>query len=130
MVLGKTIADNFHQGGKGVLVDLETGKLVGNGIDKKLNESEKSITGIKFDGFEIPYWEEIKEMVLEAALVNDKVNLIGWDVAISKNGPVIIEGNRGPGFDLVQVLLKSGAKYMLTYLLKSVKKGELIEDEK
>lgn len=85
---GKTIADNFHQGGKGVLVDLETGKLVGNGIDKKLNESETSITGIKFDGFEIPYWEEIKEMVLEAALVNDNVNIIGWDVAISKDRPI------------------------------------------
>ena len=98
---------------------------MGNGIDKKLNESEKSITGIKFDGFEIPYWDEIKKMVLEAALVNDKVNIVGWDVAISKDGPVIIEGNRGPGFDLVQVLLKKGAKYMLTDLLSAAKKGNL-----
>lgn len=122
MDLGKTIADNFHQGGKGVLVDLETGKLVGNGIDKKLNESENSITNIKFDGFDIPYWEEIKEMVLEAAVVNDKVNIVGWDVAISKNGPLIIEGNRGPGFDLVQVLLKKGTKYMLDELLEEVEK--------
>ena len=64
-------------------------------------------------------------MVLEAALVNDKVNIVGWDVAISKNGPVIIEGNRGPGFDLVQVLLKKGAKYMLTDLLNAVEKGKL-----
>ena len=64
-------------------------------------------------------------MVLEAALVNDKVNIVGWDVAISKNGPVIIEGNRGPGFDLVQVLLKKGAKYMLTDLLTAVKNGNL-----
>lgn len=124
MGLGKTIADNFHQGGKGVLVDLETGKLVGNGIDKKLNESENSITNIKFDGFDIPYWEEIKEMVLEAAVVNDKVNIVGWDVAISKNGPLIIEGNRGPGFDLVQVLLKKGTKYMLDELLEEVEKAK------
>lgn len=124
---GKTIADNFHQGGKGVLVDLETGKLVGNGIDKKLNESEKSITGVKFDGFQVPYWSEIRRMVLEAALVNDKVNLVGWDVAISKNGPLIIEGNRGPGFDLVQILLKKGTKYMLDDLLEEVKKGKLKE---
>ena len=129
MDLGKTIADNFHQGGKGVLVDLETGKLSGNGIDKKLNETESSITGIKFDGFEIPYWEEIKKMVLEAALVNDKVNIVGWDVAISQNGPVIIEGNRGPGFDIVQVLLKKGAKYMIKDLLESVKTGKLKEDK-
>lgn len=129
MAHGKTIADNFHQGGKGVLVDLENGILVGNGIDKALNESEKSITGITFNGFKIPYWEEIKEMVLEAALVNDKVNIVGWDVSISKNGPVIIEGNRGPGFDLVQVLLKKGTKYMLDDLLESVKNGELKEDK-
>ena len=108
-----------------MLVDIETGKLVGNGIDKKLNESENSITNIKFDGFQIPYWEEIKEMVLEAALVNDKVNMVGWDVAISKNGPLIIEGNRGPGFDLVQVLLKKGTKYMLDDLLEEVKNSEL-----
>lgn len=130
LALGKTIADNFHQGGKGVLVDIETGKLVGNGIDKKLNESENSITNIKFDGFQIPYWEEIKEMVLEAALVNDKVNMVGWDVAISKNGPLIIEGNRGPGFDLVQVLLKKGTKYMLDDLLEEVKNSEIKENKR
>lgn len=121
---GKTIADNFHQGGKGVLVDLETGKLVGKGIDKALNESETSITGIKFDGFQVPYWEEIKEMVLEAALVNDKVNLIGWDVAISKNGPLIIESNRGPGWDLPQVLTGTGMKYIMDELLEKVNESK------
>lgn len=110
-------------------MDIEAGKLVGNGIDKKLNESEKSITNIKFDGFQIPYWEEIEEMVLKAALVNDKVNLVGWDVAISKNGPLIIEGNRGPGFDLVQILLKKGTKYMLDDLLQEVKEGKLKEEK-
>ena len=120
---GKTIADNFHQGGQGVLIDLETGKLKGNGIDKKLNENEKSITGITFDGFDIPYWEEIKKMVKEAALINPNIHIVGWDVSISKNGPLIIEGNRGPGFDLVQVLLNKGTKYMLDDLQKELKKS-------
>ena len=120
---GKSIADNFHQGGQGVLINLETGKLVGNGIDKALNESECSVTGIKYDGFQVPYWDEIKEMVLEAALVNDKVNMIGWDVAISKNGPLIIESNRGPGWDLPQVLTGKGMKYIIDDLLKEVKQG-------
>ncbi len=120
---GKTIADNFHQGGQGVLVDLETGKLKGNGVDKKLNENENSITGIRFDGFEIPYWNEIKEMVIEAAKVNPNIHIVGWDVSISKNGPLIIEGNRGPGFDLVQVLLNKGTKYMLDDLQKELKKS-------
>lgn len=118
---GKTIADNFHQGGQGVLVDADKGILVGNGIDKDLYESEKSITNIKFDGYEIPYWKEIKKMVIEAAKVNPNIHIVGWDVALGKEGPLIIEGNRGPGFDLIQVLLKKGTKYMLEDLLKEVK---------
>ena len=88
----------------------------------KDNESEKSITNIKFDGFKIPYWEKIKSMVIEAAKVNPNIHIVGWDVAIQKDGPLLIEGNRGPGFDLVQVLLKRGTKYILKDLLKEVKK--------
>lgn len=100
--------------------------LSGNGIDKKLNESEYSITGIKFDGYQVPYWEEIKKMTLEAALVNDKVNLIGWDVTISKDkGPLIIESNRGPGWDLPQVLIKKGGKYLLDEAVKEVEAGKI-----
>lgn len=63
-------------------------------------------------------------MVLKAASVNTNIHIVGWDVAISKNGPLIIEGNRGPGFDLVQVLLKKGTKYMLDDLKKEVQKSE------
>ena len=47
-------------------------------------------------------------MVLKASLESDKILVVGWDVAISEDGPVIIEGNRRPGFDIVQVL--SGGK--------------------
>lgn len=118
---GKTIADNFHQGGMGVLIDIESGRLTGCGIDKELNESPYSITGIKFDNVKIPYWDEIKDMVISAALINDNIHMVGWDVAIGENGPLIIEGNRGPGFDLVQILMKKGTKYMLSDALKKVK---------
>ena len=108
---GKSIVDNFHQGGVGVKVNVEKGILEGNAIDKKNNESPKtSVTKVKVDGFVIPYWKEIVKMTCEAAKVNDKVNIVGWDVAITDNGPLIIEGNRGPGMDLIQVLYKRGVK--------------------
>ena len=112
--------DNFHQGGMGVLIDMDRGCLVGNGFDKKVNESPTSVTGVVFDGYPIPYWDEVKEMVCEAALVNQGVNLIGWDVALSVDGPLIIEANRGPGWDVTQVPAKHGQKALLNEMLREV----------
>ena len=95
---GKVIMDNFHQGGVGVSIDVEKGILVGNAVSKDLEEMEvHSATNVKFDGFQIPYWEEIKKMVCEAAEINKEVRVVGWDVAIGENEPIIIEGNCFPG---------------------------------
>lgn len=106
---GVNSIDNFHAQGMAVNIDINTGKLVGNAIDKDLNQySEHPVTHTKFDGFQIPCFEEAKQMVLNASLESDKILVVGWDVAISDKGPVIIEGNRRPGFDIVQVL--SGGK--------------------
>lgn len=118
---GINAIDNFHAKGMAVNIDINTGKLVGNAIDKDLNEYvEHPTTHIKFDGFQIPCFEEAKKMVLEACLESDKILVVGWDVAISDKGPVIIEGNRRPGFDIVQVL--SGGKIdMVNYVLDSIK---------
>lgn len=119
---GKAVVDNFHQGGVGVRIDMEKGTLLGDAISKDLEKLEKhSATGVKFDGFEIPYWEDITKMVCEAAMVNPEVKVVGWDVAISNKGPLLIEANRRPGFDLVQVLEDKGTKYMLEAVVKDSK---------
>ena len=59
-------------------------------------------------------------MVLKASLESDKILVVGWDVAISENGPVIIEGNRRPGFDIVQVL-SGGRMDIINDVLDSLK---------
>jgi glutathione synthase/RimK-type ligase-like ATP-grasp enzyme len=66
----------------------------------------------------------VKELVLEAALVNDQIHFVGWDVALTPNGPLLIEGNRGPGFDIVQVLTNKGMKPMLEELVNEVERLE------
>ena len=118
---GINAIDNFHAKGMAVNIDMKTGKLSGNAIDKDLNEYvEHPVSHIKFDGFQIPCFEEAKKMVLEASLESDKILVVGWDVAISDKGPVIIEGNRRPGFDIVQVL--SGGKMdMVQDVLSKIK---------
>lgn len=102
---GVNVVDNFHAQGLAASIDMDTGKLVGNALDKDNNEfTHHPTTGTKIDGFQIPCFEEAKALALSAAARSDKILVVGWDVAISENGPVIIEGNRRPGFDMVQVL--------------------------
>ncbi len=101
--------DNFHAGGMGVHVDPETGVLVGNAKNKDLEEFETHpVTGVRFDGRKLPYWDEIRAMCLEASHVNTNIHVVGWDVAITPNGPTFVEGNRRPGFDLPQVSSNRG----------------------
>jgi len=50
-------------------------------------------TGAAFGQVVIPYWEEAKAMVRDAATYIPELAFIGWDVGITPEGPVIIEGN-------------------------------------
>lgn len=114
--------DNFHANGMAVNIDMETGKLIGNGIDQELNQYTKHpVTHVKFDGFQIPYFNEAKALVQKACLESDKILVVGWDVAITPNGPVLIEGNRRPSFDLVQVLANRGRMDIVRGVLKDLK---------
>lgn len=117
---GYNEVDNFHKGGMGINVDTKVGKLKGEAIDKDLNHYKKHpVTNIYFNNYELPYWKETKELVLKAALVNQKIQVVGWDVAITKNGPVLVEGNRRPGFDIVQVLSDKGRKDIIYHVLNN-----------
>lgn len=127
MRIGNGIADvdNFHQGGMGVAVDIESGKLIGKAIDKDNKEYEvHPFSGYKFDGFQIPNWDIVKKTVLEAALVNEHIHVVGWDVAVTEDGCTFIEGNRRPGFDLPQVAFDRGRKDIMRYCLDIINKNE------
>lgn len=94
--VGKSVIDNSHAGGFFVGIDLETGTLNKFGHQfaefggKKLIEHPDS--GFIFDGFKLPYFKEICDLTLKAtSYIPDRY--IGWDVAISNIGPVIIEAN-------------------------------------
>lgn len=111
---GGNVVDNFHSGGMGVTVDCDTGVLKGAALDKSMHRFERHpVTGTAFDGFQIPYWEEVKQMICAACRLHPEMTVIGWDVAVTDNGPILIEGNRRPGFDMVQMLDNHGAKHIL-----------------
>lgn len=122
---GRENVDNFHKGGMGVLVDIETGCLVGKAVDKDDNIfDEHPYSNIKFDGFKIPNWDIIKKTCLEAANVSDKIHMVGWDVAVTDKGCTFIEGNRRAGWDLPQVLFNRGRKDLMNYCLNKINEVE------
>jgi len=60
------------------------------------------VTGTDFCGFVIPMFREAVELCLKAAQVKPGLAYIGWDVAITPECPVLIEGNILPGYDMAQ----------------------------
>ena len=85
--------DNFSSGGMYTFVDEEGGVYV-PAIDKEGNIYDyHPQTNTKIVGFKVKNYDKIKEFVKELALVTPEVRYVGWDIAVSEKGPVLIEGN-------------------------------------
>jgi len=97
------VMDNVDQGGMAARVDLESGKLLTVGADKKGQTfTHHPMTGTAIIGFEVPFFEEAKAMCLKAAQKVPQMRFVAWDVAITENGPVFIEGNSFPSHAVPQ----------------------------
>jgi len=98
---GGSFVDNSSSGGMYLSVDIEKGKLVGKSHQLMKNGGKQlerhPDTNTLFDGFAIPYFQESKILIKKAvSYIPDRI--IGWDVAISNNGPILIEGNDNNSF--------------------------------
>ena len=99
--------DSVRQGGMSVAVDLETGCICTFAVTKADEIFETHpVTGTKFEGFQIPFWPETLQMVRESAkkaLEVAGLGYVGWDIAITPTGPIIIEANNWPSPSLAQL---------------------------
>ena len=110
------VVDNLAAGNIAAEVDLETGKVNGTAVYSDITKEDVAIhpvTGVLISGFEVPLFKESIEMVKEAALLFPQNRSIGWDVAITNNGPELIEGNHDWCKLLWQLPAKKGLKPML-----------------
>ena len=103
---GNRVVDNFHAGGIAAKVDIATGELgpaTDLGISARLGwRNEHPDTGTRIPGRKLPLWRETLDLVCRAhAAFSDRI-VIGWDVAIHKDAPILIEGNGAPDVDIIQ----------------------------
>lgn len=118
--VGDSIVDNYHAGGVLYPIHLEYGKIQGPGGNRKSGQVVfvHPGTNIFMIGRDIPYWNEAIDLVTSAAKQIPQLRFVGWDVAITENGPVLIEGNTRPGAITIKYLGAENGMYrkILSYL--------------
>ncbi len=93
--------DNFNSGGMVVPIEEFTGEIIYPALDKAGTLYDRHpLTDVSIKGFKVPLWDEVLSLVEKAGCVIPQVGLIGWDVAVCENGPLLIEGNNFPGHDI------------------------------
>ena len=92
---GGSFLINAAAGSIMALIDPKTGIISGKGIPEsgELFEYHPD-TGVKIEGFQIPKWDELIEMATDLMLnVMPDIRYVGWDMALSKKGWCVVEGN-------------------------------------
>jgi hypothetical protein len=106
--------DNLHAGGIGALVDVVSGRLglsSNLGADARLGWfSNHPDTGVPIEGLIVPCWEEVKASAIAAHRSFADRIVVGWDIAVLEDGPIIIEGNGNPDLDILQRFMRIGLR--------------------
>lgn len=111
---GKSITDNNNTDGRVFsFMDITNGSL-GNGFTGSSSQTPIELhpdSNLKIPGYTIPFWKESLELALTAHSHLPYLRHIGWDIAISSDGPLIIELN---SFLAISVYQKGGNDLMRT----------------
>lgn len=93
---GSNFVDNGAQGGLFASIDPATGLI----FTPAANEHAQFVevhpdTGVAFRGRQIPRWDEAVALAETAARRIPKLVYVGWDLALTPKGWVVVEANKG-----------------------------------
>jgi hypothetical protein len=73
------------------------------GMDARLGWLDRHLdTGADIVGRKLPQWEELKALAIQAHRAFADRVLVGWDIGVTDQGPLVVEGNSSPDLDIVQ----------------------------
>lgn len=96
---------NLNAGAWGLGIDIVSGKVKTCYQDGQLQKNNP------YFNFQVPFYSEALQMAVKIAEITN-ISFFGCDIAISKNGPVLIELNSKPGLK-IQYVNNIGLKYRL-----------------
>jgi hypothetical protein len=100
--------DNVSSGGVFVGINLADGTLRSEAFSDFTHGKGKFFnihpeTGTRFEGFRIPFFQEAMKLATDAAYRIPQLKVIGWDIAIRPDGPILVEGNDTPGLSFSEI---------------------------
>lgn len=109
--VGGSLIDNATGGGIFALIDPESGVVYTKAKDEKGNSFfAHPDTGVIYPGFKLPEWEKAVELVKNLASVMEDMCYVGWDIAHTDKGWVMVEGNPRGQMIMMQLFHKNGFK--------------------
>jgi len=106
-----SIVDNAGAGGIFAGIDTKTGVINTDGYDRLYDVYKTHPdSGTAFRGLQLPEWESMLSIVKEASSRLPNIHYVGWDMAYSKNGWLIIEGNGMSQIIAPQFIYQKGIK--------------------
>ena len=103
--VGDTLVDNYAMGGLIYEVDIDTGIIITHG---KTQDGDIHLIHPGTDtimlGYRLPHWDKVVSLCKQAAEKIPQVAFIGWDVAITEDGPQMIEGNNSSEYEFYEYL--------------------------
>ncbi|RBM09742.1 hypothetical protein NJLHNGOC_01595 [Novacetimonas cocois] len=100
------VVDNIHAGGIGAPIDISCGQLgcASNlGMDASYGRlRHHPDTNRVIEGVRLPFWGEVCALACAAHATLTSYVIVGWDIALTGTGPVLVEGNSGPCLDIMQ----------------------------
>ncbi len=91
------VSDQNTFGGFYAMLD-EQGRATGAGYDSdnRVYETHPD-SGIRISDFQLPMFDEVIAFVDRVARIVPQVRYVGWDIAVTPEGPVLVEGNWAAG---------------------------------
>ena len=100
------VTDNFSRNGVVAKVDAETG-LLGRGLsigpgNALVPRDAHPDTHQPITGIQVPRWQDVLALVQTLGRAFPELIYVGWDIAVTPSGPVVIEGNSHPSLRFFQ----------------------------
>ena len=101
IIVGDNIVDNHERGKTGNLEAVVAVDDSTMGVGRRHSRDGSGMmtfevhpdSGVRIEGMRVPLWNEVRELVSSAAARFMPLRTVGWDVAVTEDGPRLIEGN-------------------------------------